>query len=442
MMDTRTPVTVLTGFLGAGKTTLLNHILEAQHGRRIAVIENEFGEVGVDDGLVVNADEEVFEMNNGCICCTVRGDLIRTLGTLMQRRDAFDAIVIETTGLADPGPVSQTFFMDDDMAEQFRLDAIVTLVDARHAEPHLDTSDEAREQIAFADVIVLNKTDLVSESEATALEQRLRRMNAVAQIHRANQASVAMDAVLNVGGFDLERILSHKPDFLEPEQPFEWGGVQHLDQGAAQLRLQGGPDPTLDLAVFHSAGSLQAAEDQAVRNFADDPTPAPPGTRLEPGRGLYRLTVPAEGGVWPITIEASGDYALFTQHGPEEYTLALEQNGFSVPAREERTYAGHSHDDTVTSVGIREDRAVDPKKLESWLRPLLMEKGEDLFRSKGIINMAGTERRYVFQGVHMLLDGHFDRPWQANETPRNELVFIGRNLDREALQEGFRQCLS
>src|ERR1700754_1253265 len=216
----RIPVTVLTGFLGSGKTTLLNRILTENHGQRIAVIENEFGEIGVDQELVINAEEEIFEMNNGCICCTVRGDLIRILGNLMTRRDKFDRIVLETTGLANPGPVAQTFFVDAAMRDKFVLDGIVTMVDARHFDQQIINSDETTTQVAFADVIVLNKADLVSPEELNALEQRIRGMNALARIVRADpaeRARVPMQAVLGIGGFDLARALEDKPPFLEPE---------------------------------------------------------------------------------------------------------------------------------------------------------------------------------------------------------------------------------
>ena len=212
----RTPVTVLTGYLGAGKTTLLNRILTEDHGKRYAVIVNEFGEIGIDNDLIVGADEEVFEMSNGCVCCTVRGDLIRILQGLAKRKGGFDAIVIETTGLADPGPVAQTFFVDEDVKAKTVLDSVTTVVDAKHVLARLDDSREAREQIAFADQIVLNKTDLVSDADLRRVEARIRKLNPLAPIHRAERSNVALSAILGRGGFDLSRILDLEPEFLNP----------------------------------------------------------------------------------------------------------------------------------------------------------------------------------------------------------------------------------
>ena len=247
MSTGKIPVTVLTGFLGSGKTTLLNRILSENHGKRIAVIENEFGEIGIDQALVINADEEVFEMNNGCICCTVRGDLIRILAGLMKRRDKFDYVLVETTGMADPSPVAQTFFVDDDVGASYALDGIVTLVDAKHVSLHLGDSSECKEQIAFADVLVLNKTDLVSPAELDAIEARVRGMNAMARVKRAVRADVPIAEVLDVGGFDLDRAIETKPTFLEPEYPFEWIGAFDLAAGAHVLALDEGPDESMDL---------------------------------------------------------------------------------------------------------------------------------------------------------------------------------------------------
>ena len=217
MSDTQVPVTVLTGYLGAGKTTLLNRILTENHGKKYAVVINEFGELGVDNDLVVDADEEVFEMNNGCICCTVRGDLIRIVGGLMKRRGKFDGIIIETTGLANPAPVAQTFFVDDTVRTRTRLDAIVTVVDAKNLPARLKDSAEAEEQVAFADVIVWNKTDLVSAEELEEVEAQIRKINRFARIHRTTRADLPVADILDQGAFDLQRVLAREPEFLDED---------------------------------------------------------------------------------------------------------------------------------------------------------------------------------------------------------------------------------
>jgi G3E family GTPase len=446
--DDRVPVTVLTGFLGSGKTTLLNRILTEQHGRRIAVIENEFGEVGIDQALVINADEEVFEMNNGCICCTVRGDLIRILGNLMKRRDRFDHVLVETTGLADPGPVAQTFFVDDEVSERFRLDGIVTLVDARHVALHLDDSRECKEQIAFADRVVLNKLDLVTEAEADRVEARVRGINAMASVLRARHAEVPIAAVLDVGGFDLARAVAQKPAFLEPEYPFEWAGVFELAAGRYRLVVGPGPDPSMNVLVrrFEGDRTPEALGDEAEASFkvfSGEGTGVIPGMAVPLG-ALVTLDLRDEGERrFLVTVREPGRYAFFTEHTPSEFALRLvREDGSTLDPWSSRLFAGaHSHDDTVSSVGIHALGTVNPEAFNAWLGKLLREKGTDIFRTKGILNVAGQDRRWVFQGVHMLLDGRADRPW-GDEPRVNDLVFIGRNLDRAALQQGFRACLT
>jgi G3E family GTPase len=331
------PVTVLTGYLGAGKTTLLNRILTHEHGKKIAVIVNEFGEVGIDNQLIVATDEEIFEMNNGCICCTVRGDLIRIIEKLMRRRQKFDHLVIETTGLADPAPVIQTFFWDDDVKARTRLDAVVTVVDTKHVWQHWD-SDEVKEQIAFADVILLNKIDLVSTEELDQLEAKIRGMNAIAKIYRTRNSEIEITALLGVGAFDLDRVLEIDPHFLE-------------DQTATE------------------------------------------------------------------SIESHDHHDEHHHHHD------------------------HSHDETVKSVAITELGAMDGVKLNDWLDHLVQEQGGDIFRMKGILNIDGESDRFVIQGVHMMLDSKSDRPWLPDEIRKNQLVFIGRNLDSAALKQGFRNCM-
>ena len=315
------PVTVLTGFLGAGKTTLLNRILTEQHGRKYAVIVNEFGEQGIDNDLVVDADEEVFEMNNGCICCTVRGDLIRILSGLMKRADKLDAIIVETTGLADPAPVAQTFFVDQDVADRTKLDAIVTVADAVHLSSQLTEHHEAEEQIAFADVILLNKVDLVDESGLDRVKDRIKKINPFAKIINTTRCSAPLDEVVGLNAFSLDRILEVEPDFLVSDHDNE-------------------------------------------------------------------------------------------------------------------------HDDDVTSLSFVSDTPLDMDKFQDWFGYLLRTKGQDILRSKGILNFKGEEERYVFQGVHMLMDAAPMGPWPKGKERSSRVVFIGRELDNMNLKEGFENCKS
>ncbi len=455
----KVPVTILTGFLGSGKTTLLNRILSEEHGRRIAVIENEFGEVGIDHELVINADEEVFEMSNGCICCTVRGDLIRILGNLMKRRDKFDYVLVETTGLADPGPVAQTFFMDDEIGAEFSLDGIVTLVDAAHIDQQIGRSNESSEQVAFADVLILNKTDLLPDESLDILETRLRDMNRMARVVRSEHADVPIDTVLNLSAFDLDQVLLRRPTFLEPEYPFEWTGIYRLEPGRHEICLDEGPDPTMSLVVVGNQNideeSLRKSAEWCVRRYAEPAYAFYPSDILPVGKHVSLQLQSSGRKSFFLDIEFSGNFGLFAQHTAEEFNINLirqntemtkpggrKEKRVPVPVEVERTWvAQHEHDDEVGSIAIERDGDVDVDKMNTWLSELLAEKGVDIFRMKGFISIADDARRFVFQGVHMLFDSKPDKEW-GDDPRRNQIVFIGRNLDEENIRQGFDNCLN
>ncbi len=463
------PVTVLTGFLGAGKTTLLNRILSENHGKKLAVIENEFGEVGVDNQLVIQSEEELFEMNNGCICCSVRGDLIRILGRLLKRKDQLDGILIETTGLANPAPVAQTFFTDDEMKNAFKLDAIVTVVDAKHVLQHLDTEDESVKQLAFADVILLNKIDLVTPAELDALEARIKRINAVAKIYRTNNCDVNLDAVLDVGGFNLSRATELDPQFMEPEYPFEWAGAYALPTGTHELVIghcdhdhsheghdhghdheghehhhHGNPNE-LDVVVMPvkslDENDLTAATEAAVHVFADWESNTKDGDKIAPGATLHRLLLADGKGKFKLKLDAPGFYLVFESCGHDPLHIHV-MGEIAKPGWQRDYHAAHTHNDAVTSVGISTPGDLDGKKLNDWISELLRTKGGDIYRMKGVLAVKGTNKRLVFQGVHMLFDAKFDRDWKAGETRTNTLVFIGKNLERTKLTEAFKACLA
>lgn len=339
------PVTVLTGFLGAGKTTLLNRILTEPHGKKYAVIVNEFGEIGIDNDLIVDADEEVFEMNNGCVCCTVRGDLIRIIEGLMKRKGRFDAILVETTGLAKPAPVAQTFFVDADVRAKTKLDAIVTVADAKHLAGQLASQEEAVEQIAFADVILLNKTDLVSAEDLTGIERQIRAINATARIHRMQRGDIALDRILGLGAFDLDRVTEIDPHFL--------------------------PDHDCDDACAHHDHDHDHEHNHDHHHHEDHDH-----------------------------VAASG----------------------------------------IASVSLSTEKPIDPNKLLPWLNDLTQARGPDILRLKGIFAFPDEPKRFVVQGVHMIIEGDTQRDWRDDEKRVSRLVFIGRNLDRAELETAFAKC--
>ncbi len=426
------PVMVLTGFLGSGKTTLLNRILSEQHGRKIAVIENEFGEVGVDNDLVVGAEEEIFEMNNGCLCCTVRGDLIRILGNLAKRRQPPELVLIETTGLADPGPVAQTFFMDDDIRQRYQIQGIVTVVDALHITPHLDESPEAARQVAFADLLLVNKVDLVEPLALAELQSRLKRINAVAPQVETQMAQLPLDRLWDLPGFRLDRALTIDEAFLSVERPFE--SALPLPSGSERFTLKAspGPDPTaLALLLPGETSDPDAADTLFQVGGEIDSDVLTPGV-------LTRVTLDGR----PLSVNRGSERGgwIYFEHHPEEFDLKLFQDNQELPWTGALFFRpNHEHDD-VTSVGLTSTRPLNPSKFMGWLRDLLAVKGTDIYRSKGVLYLRGSQTKQIFQGVHMLLTGGDLGPWGA-QTPETRMVFIGRNLDRKALTQGFERCL-
>src|SRR6185436_14195097 len=316
-------------------------ILSEPHGKKYAVIVNEFGEIGIDNELVVNADEEIFEMNNGCICCTVRGDLVRIIDGLMRRKGKFDAIIVETTGLADPAPVAQTFFMDEQVGAKTKLDAVVTVADAKWLKDRLKDAPEAKNQIAFADVILLNKTDLVTEAELREVEARIRGINPYAKLHRTQKSQIALDQVLGRNAFDLDRILDIEPEFL------------HVD----------------DHDHHHDHGD---------------------------------------------------------GHDHDHHHHGLK----------------HYHDEDMQSMSLNTEKPLNPDKFFPWIQKLVADDGPKILRCKGILSFKDDPERFVFQGVHMILDGDHQRPWRADEKRDSRVVFIGRNLPEDRIRQGFEGCIA
>jgi G3E family GTPase len=380
-LDQMVPVTILTGFLGAGKTTLLKRILTEYHGKRIAVIENEFGPESIDNDLLVqDQDEEIIELSNGCVCCTVRGDLMRTLLDLRKRHESgelkFERVIIETTGMANPGPVCQTFFMDDDIAEYYRLDAVVTIVDAKHGMDTLDEQEEAQKQVGFADRILISKKDLVTEAEYAALRRRIVHMNPRAAIEAVNFGDTDLKKIIDISGFNLNTILDIDPQFLADDHPDAAHDHDHDHSHCDHDHGHCDHDHGHDHAHAHA------------HDHDHDPA-----TCTNP------------------------DHDHGHQHKP-------------------------AHNDNIGAFVFKSDKPFDPERLEEFLGGVVQVYGPDLLRYKGILYMKGINKRMLFQGVHMLMGAEPGKPWLANEKKTTKMVFIGRKLPQEIFTKGLEQCLA
>lgn len=385
-IDQMVPVTILTGFLGAGKTTLLKRILTEYHGKRIAVIENEFGPESIDNELLVqDQEEEIIELSNGCVCCTVRGDLMRTLIDLRNRHESgelkFERVIIETTGMANPGPVCQTFFMDDDIAEYYRLDAVVTIVDAKHGMETLDEQEEAQKQVGFADRILISKKDLVTEAEYAALRRRIVNMNPRAAIEAVNFGDTDLKKIIDISGFNLNTILDIDPLFLADDHPDAAHDHEHdhshCDHDHGHCDHEHGHDHEHDHAPTHDHGHDHDA-----------------ATCTNPDHN----------------------------HGNQ--------------------HAKPAHNDNIGAFVFKSDKPFDPERLEEFLGGVVQVYGPDLLRYKGILYMKGINKRMLFQGVHMLMGAEPGKPWLANEKKNTKMVFIGRKLPQEIFTKGLEQCLA
>ena len=375
------PVTILTGFLGSGKTTLLKRVLHESHGMKIAVIENEFGEENIDtDILKTESKEQILQMSNGCICCTIREDLREALQLLAAKRRKglvdFDRIVIETTGLADPGPVAQTFFMDDEIAETYLIDSIITLVDAKHANQQLDHRQEARRQVGFADQMFMSKTDLVTEAEKDALTHRLKHMNPRAPIRAVHFGDVPLSEVFDLRGFNLNAKLDIDPDFLKEDEHEH--GHDHGDHSACD----------------HDHGQCEH-DDHAHEHKHEH-----------------------------VHDEHCGHDHHDHEHG------------------EHCNHPHHHHyDDDVKSFVYRAERPFDPAKLEDFLGAIVNIYGPKMLRYKGVLDMKGTSRKVIFQGVHQLMGSDLGPEWEEGEKHVSKMVFIGIDLPQDILRQGLDQCL-
>ena len=448
IINKKIPVTVITGFLGAGKTTLINSILGGKHGIKFAIIENEFGEIGIDNEILEHAEEEIVEMNNGCICCTVRGDLINIIKKLLARDVPPEHIIIETTGLADPSPVAQTFLTDSELMQKTYLDSILTIVDVKHMYIHLDSNPQYKDQIAFADTILLNKIDLVDAKEIEKIENNIVKINRFAKIHQVQNSIIDIKKILGINGFDVEKALDVNSKFLEIEYPFEYGALYNFKADNYTLELtKNGDEDKIKILLGPMTRSIKMSDLITIANplallFSEkNQDILLDGMSIPQEQQVFTYGLKDSVNIFKFNLTQDSNFFLFSEHHAHEFDLKIKNTKGELiePAVSHDFKPEHEHDDEVSSVGIEIKGELDPAMFIYYIDTIIKDYGVDLYRYKGVIAINGEDKKIVLQGVHMLFNMTPSKDWN-NEEKISKIIFIGKNLDRDILTQGFISC--
>lgn len=443
------PVTLVVGFLGSGKTTFINNILNGDHGKKIAVIENEFGEVGIDEEILTGSDDLLVEMSNGCICCSMRGDLVESLSNLLAKSKDFEHIVIEATGMANPGPIIETFFSSDILSESFTLDSVIGLVDTAHFKKNVKKFEHSEQiafydQIAFSETILMNKIDMIEANELEEIKRDVLKRNPNVSLIDTVNAEVNLDRVMGTRSFDLQRIEDSMPKSSGVEYPFSWSGVINLKAGFYKFNL--GHVHHNERLVFFKVDSEEFSDKMisyASSIFFSPQRRAKRGATLSVDENILLDFEGAHSGSNILDIEFEGSYAFFLTDNPSHLQLGIidrEENDISFDSTKSYKKAQHSHGDEVNSISLEFEGALNPQSFEMFLNVLYSQYKDEIYRSKGVLHFVGNPQRVLFQGVYSSLKFDHGRDWADSEKV-NKIVFIGKGLIGSSLEAGLKNCV-
>jgi len=449
-MQGKIPVTLVVGFLGSGKTTFINNILHGDHGKKIAIIENEFGEVGIDDEILKGGEDLFVEMNNGCICCSIKGDFVDSLSKLLKNSKNFDQIVIEATGMANPGPIIETFFSSPQLQESFYLDSVVGLVDCAHYELNLSKFDKDEEvafhdQIAFSESLLLNKVDLVSKEQLENIKKSILENNAQANFYETTNAQIDLDEVIGKNSYDLSLVEASMPESSEVEYPFSWAGVVDLKAGFYKLNFDH-IHQNAQLVFFKVDNGDVDINDQktsyASSFFYSPKRRSKNGANLKVEENILLDFEDKHAGQFILDIEFSGSYAVFLTDSPKHLKMKItdrEESKIEIPVGRDFKKMTHSHGDKINSVSFEFEGALNPHSFEMFLNVLYSQYTNEIYRSKGVLHFTGNDSRVVFQGVYSSLQFDHGRDW-GDDKRVNKIVFIGKGLVGASLEAGIKNC--